>query len=414
MASEQPKLLIIGSVWPEPNSSAAGSRMMQLIEVFAASNYQVTFASATADSDFAVNLSDYGIAKVSIKLNHSSFDDFVKTLNPTIVLFDRFMTEEQYGWRVSENVPQALKILDTEDLHCLRTARQKAWKTNTSFHFTDLLREEVAKREIASILRCDLALMISTVEMEILSSLFKIEGSLLLYLPFMLDGISKEDAQNLPSFEEREHFISIGNFLHEPNWQSVLHLKNNIWPFIKKQLPKAELHIYGAYPSAKVLQLNNKKDGFLIKGRTDNVAEVMQKAKICLAPLLFGAGLKGKLIDAMQNGTPNVTTNIGAEAMHKNLAWSGIIVDEPENFANLAVQLYQDKQAWLNAQENGFKIINEVYPKAYYQNLFTEKVNHLLADIDNHRKNNFYGAMLQYHTLNSTKYMAKWIEAKNK
>ncbi|HET8829830.1 MAG TPA: glycosyltransferase, partial [Pelobium sp.] len=331
MTSEQPKLLIIGSVWPEPNSSAAGSRMMQLIEVFATSNYQITFASATADSDFAVNLSDYGIAKVSIKLNHPSFDDFVKTLNPTIVLFDRFMTEEQYGWRVSENVPQALKVLDTEDLHCLRTARQKAWKTNASFHFTDLLQEEVAKREIASILRCDLALMISTVEMEILSSIFKIEDSLLLYLPFMLDGISKENTQNLPSFEEREHFISIGNFLHEPNWQSVLHLKNNIWPFIKKQIPKAELHIYGAYPSAKVLQLNNKKDGFLIKGRTENVAEVMQKAKICLAPLLFGAGLKGKLIDAMQNGTPNVTTNIGAEAMHKNLAWSGIIADEPEN-----------------------------------------------------------------------------------
>ena len=83
--------------------------------------------------------------------------------------------------------------------------------------------------------------------------------------------------------------------MHEPNWQSVLHLKNIIWPLIKKQLPKAEVHIYGAYPSQKVLQLNNKKDAFLVKGRAENVASVMEKAKVCLAPLLFGAGLKGKL-----------------------------------------------------------------------------------------------------------------------
>lgn len=409
-----PKLLIIGSVWPEPNSSAAGSRMMQLIEVFATNNYQITFASATADSDFAINLADYGIDKVAIKLNHHSFDDFIKNLNPTVVLFDRFMTEEQYGWRVNEACPRALKILDTEDLHCLRTARQKAWKEKRVYQTEDLLNEEVAKREIASVLRCDLSLIISTFEMELLTAVFKIDNSLLLYLPFMLKEISVAEIQTLPDYAKREHFISIGNFLHEPNWQSVLHLKNNIWPLIKKQLPKAEVHIYGAYPSQKVLQLNNKKDAFLIKGRAENVSSVMQKARVCLAPLLFGAGLKGKLIDAMQNGTPNVTTAIGAEAMHQNLDWSGIIADEPEDFAKAAVQLYEDKEAWLNAQENGFKIINEVYPKGYYANLFTQKVNSLLADIDNHRKNNFYGAMLQRHTLNSTKYMAKWIEAKNK
>jgi glycosyltransferase involved in cell wall biosynthesis len=274
--------------------------------------------------------------------------------------------------------------------------------------------EEVAKREMASILRCDLSLIISTFEMELLTSIFKVDGSLLLYLPFMLNGISEETIKKLPKFEQREHFISIGNFLHEPNWQSVLHLKNNIWPIIRKQLPNVELHIYGAYPSAKVLQLNNVKDGFLIKGRTENVAKVMQKAKLCLAPLLFGAGLKGKLIDAMQNGTPNITTAIGAEGMHQNLAWSGIITNEPEQFANAAVQLYQQQQEWNITQLNGFKIINQVYPKAFYANLFLETINDMLSNLGNHRKKNFYGAMLQHHTLNSTKYMAKWIEEKNK
>lgn len=411
---EKAKMLIIGSVWPEPNSSAAGSRMLQLIEVFLAHRYQITFVSATANSDFAVNLADYGVEKVNIKLNNHSFDDFVRELNPKIVLFDRFMTEEQYGWRVSENCPWALKVLDTEDLHCLRAARHKTWKTNTPFNIEDLLQEDVAKREIASILRCDLSLIISTYEIEILNTLFKIEVSLLLYLPFMLNCISKKDAQSFPTFEERTNFISIGNFLHEPNWQSVLHLKNNIWPLIRKALPKAELRVYGAYPSAKVLQLNNPKDGFIIKGRAENVLAVMQTSKVCLAPLLFGAGLKGKLIDAMQNGTPNITTAVGAEAMHEDLPWSGTIAQEAEDFAKSAIQLYTAKETWLVAQRNGFEIINQVYPKIKYANLLMDTINKIFNNLTIHRQQNFYGAMLQHHTLTSTKYLAKWIEAKNK
>ena len=414
MMQAQAKLLIIGSVWPEPNSSAAGSRMLQLIEVFSKHHYQITFASATADSDFAVNLAAYGVKKVNIKLNHHSFDDFISELNPTLVLFDRFMTEEQYGWRVSENCPDALKVLDTEDLHCLRAARQKAWKLKQIFNIKDLLKEDVAKREIASVLRCDLSLMISTFEMEVLSTVFNVDSSLLLYLPFMLNGVSDAEIQRLPSFEERTNFISIGNFLHEPNWQSVLNLKNNIWPLIRKALPKTELHVYGAYPSAKVLQLNNPKDGFLIKGRAVDVASVMQTAKICLAPLLFGAGLKGKLIDAMQNGTPNITTAVGAEAMHQNLAWSGIIAEDPEDFAKAAVSLYKEKRTWLLAQKNGFEIINQVYPKTKYADLLMATINHLLKNLELHRQQNFYGAMLQHHTLASTRYLAKWIEEKNK
>ena len=168
------KLLVIGFVWPEPNSSAAGSRMMQFIGLFQKQGYEVTFASAAQDSDFMVNLSEFGIEKAAIALNHSSFDEFVKTLQPNVVLFDRFMIEEQFGWRVVENCPNAIRILDTEDLHCLRIARQKALKQNRLFSINDLLVEEVAKREIASILRCDLTLMVSEFEMDVLQNVFRV------------------------------------------------------------------------------------------------------------------------------------------------------------------------------------------------------------------------------------------------
>lgn len=408
------KLLIIGFVWPEPNSSAAGGRMMQLISLFKAQGFSITFASPAQNSDFMVDLGEYGVDKKSIALNNSSFDSFIKELNPAVVLFDRFMMEEQFGWRVAENCPDALRLLDTEDLHCLRLARQKAFKENRSFNTTDLFVEEVAKREIASILRCDLSLMISEFEMELLESAFKIDKALLYYLPFLLEPIDNTDIQELPSFEDRKDFIFIGNFLHEPNWNAVQYLKETIWPLIKKQVPEAVLNVYGAYPSQKVVQLHNSKDGFLIMGRANDAQEVVKKARVVLAPLRFGAGIKGKLLEAMQCGTPSVTTSIGSESMHGDLPWNGFVTDVVTDFVDESVRLYQDKTIWGIAQKNGIEIINQRYTKDLFENDFRTKIEFLRSNLQQHRLHNFIGAMLQHHTLKSTKYMSRWIEEKNK
>ncbi|CAN1547313.1 RfaG Glycosyltransferase [Flavobacteriaceae bacterium] len=407
------KLLIIGTVWPEPNSSAAGGRMLQLIAAFQNQGFEITFASPAMDSDFMFDLITLHVTKESITLNCSSFDIFIKELNPTIVLFDRFMMEEQFGWRIAENCPDALRILDTEDLHCLRLARQKAFKKKREFELVDLLKEDIAKREIASILRCDLSLMISEFEMDVLKTTFKIDEKLLYYLPFLLEPISKATFEKFPSFEIRKNFIFIGNFLHEPNWNAVQYLKETIWPLLRKQLPEVELHIYGAYPSQKVMQLHQPKEGFYIKGRAIDANEVVQNARVVLAPLRFGAGIKGKLIEAMQCGTPSITTTIGAESMHGHLLWNGFVSDDVTDLVKASVQLYQDENLWHKGQENGIAIINQRYSKELFEKDFASKIQFLSSNLSQHRLDNFMGSLLQHHTLNSTKYMSRWIEAKN-
>lgn len=401
-------LLIIGIVWPEPKSSAAGGRMLQLISIFKELDYNIVFASASQESEFSFPLTDIDIEKVNIFLNDDSFDDFVSVLNPDIVLFDRFMIEEQFGWRVSKFCPKALKILDTEDLHSLRLARQKAFKEKRDFVASDLL-SDIAKREIASILRCDISLMVSEFEINLLEEQFRIDESLLYYLP-----IFAEKELNPIAFENRKDFVFIGNFLHEPNWNSVLYLKETIWPLIHKQLPEANIKIFGAYPSQKVLQLHNVKSNFLIEGRAENASEVISDARIMLAPLRFGAGIKGKLLEAMQYGTPSITTSIGAESMHDELPWNGFIDNDPKEFANKAVQLYADEKLWNNCQQNGFEILKNKFSKDLYLLKFTDKINYLLNNLEQHRNNNFIGQILQHHTLRSTEYMSRWIEAKNK
>jgi len=402
------KILIIGLVWPEPTSSAAGTRIIQLVDLFLSQGYQVTFASAATKSDFSYDFSETKVIEQEIKLNDDSFNSFAKRLNPDIVLFDRFMVEEQYGWRVQQECPEALRILDTEDLHFLRNARQQSDKKQVAADFYS----DIAKREIASILRCDLSLIISEVEMSILVEQFKIDRSLLHYLPFLENEITDKTIKNWIGFDERADFVFIGNFLHEPNWNTVQLLKSKIWPALRKKLPSVNLNIYGSYASQKVLQLNNKNERFFIKGRATNAQETIARHKILLAPIQFGAGVKGKFIDAMQVGTPSVTTLIGAEAMRGTLEWNGIIEDDLDTFIEKAASLYHDKTAWLRAQQNGIKIINERYSASKFATHFVAVIQHM--DLKAHRKQNFIGQILNHHTLQSTRYMSLWIAEKNK
>lgn len=399
-------LVIIGKVFPEPNSTAAGSRMLQLIDLFLTQNYQITFLSTASISENSFDLSSKNIQFQNIALNDSSFDDLIKKLNPEIVIFDRFTTEEQFGWRVSENASNAIKILDTEDLHFLRNAREIAFKQNKKLEHSDLIND-VFKREIASILRCDLSLIISEFEMNMLKNQFKIDEKILFYLPLFAE-IKKSEAQ----FSERKNFVSIGNFLHEPNWQTVLQLKK-IWKNIKKQLPEAEIYIYGAYATEKVFQLHNQKEGFIVKGRAESVETVFNNAKVLLAPIPFGAGIKGKLLESMQFGLPNVTSTVGAEAMHENFDWNGFITDNETEFVEKAVLLYQDENIWEKSQENGFQIVEKLFKKEIFERDFTAKIVWISEHLPEHRNTNFLGQILQHHTLQSTKYLSKWIEEKN-
>ncbi|ESU22780.1 group 1 glycosyl transferase [Flavobacterium enshiense DK69] len=407
------KLLIISSVWVEPKSSAAGSRMLQLIHFFQVCGYEITYTSTSVRSDFAFDLTKIDVSCGQVMINCSSFDEFVTELHPDVVLFDRFMVEEQFGWRVAKCCPDALRLLDTEDLHCLRDARKEAYKKKIEFS-EEMLFSDVAKREIASIFRCDLTLMISEFEMELLQTFFKVDEKLLFYLPILVSESTVDEFSDRLPFEERTDFVFIGNFLHEPNWNCVQVLKTEIWPILSKKLPKVNLLVYGAYPSHKVFQLDNPKERFFIKGRAENAIEVIENAKVLLAPIRFGAGIKGKLLEAMLYGTPSVTTSIGAEGMNGNLPWNGFIEDTNEGFIEKAVSLYSDQTVWNQAQQNGFEIIKKRFSEDDFLNELKASIDFLISNLKLHRQQNFIGAMLQHHTLQSTHYMSKWIEAKNK
>ncbi len=404
------KLLIIGYVWPEPNSSAAGSRMMQLIHFFLSQHYQITFASPAQQTEHMVDLCSLDIVIENIELNSTSFDKFIAQLQPNIVMFDRFMMEEQFGWRVAQQCPQALRILDTEDLFSLRNARHQAYKEKREMTEHDLLSSDMAKREVASIFRSDISLMISKVEIELLQRLFKVDTKLIHYCPFMLS--QTQLTQHNPSYTQRDDFMVIGNFRHAPNWDAVLWLKQQIWPLIRQQLPDAKLNVYGAYPPPKATDLHDEKSGFMVQGWVEDAILVMKSARVCLAPLRFGAGIKGKLAEAMFCQTPSVTTDIGIESMQTELAWPGIVANNAQSIADAAVKLYSNQQAWQNASDLGQKNAQLLYHRDAILTNLAERLTELRANLAVHRKQNFIGGMLNHHHHKSTQYMAQWIDVK--
>lgn len=407
-------IFIIGSVWVEPQSSAAGSRMLQLIHLFLEQSWKVTFGTVSQKNPNSIDLTQFGVKEESIELNNTSFDKKIKKLNPSIVIFDRFMTEEQFGWRVSKHCPDALRILDTEDLHCLRKTRHEAIKKGIEFSNDLLLNSDIAKREIASIYRCDVSLIISSYEMKILKEIFQIPETLLYHLPFLLEEVDEIKEKSWKTFEERNHFISIGNFIHAPNLDATIQLKKVVWPIIKKKFPEAELHIYGAYPTQQILEFHNPKKGFFVHGFVEDANKVIGNSRVLLAPLRFGAGIKGKLTDAMLNGTPSITTTIGAEGMCENLAWNGFIEDDFTRFSERAIEVYSSIELWNYAQNKGIEIINHLYSKEKLSIGFLNNIITVFSDLEQCRNQNFTGKMLVHHSLQSSKYMSKWIEEKNK
>ncbi|MDR3606543.1 MAG: glycosyltransferase family 4 protein [Oligoflexia bacterium] len=404
-------VLIIGYVWPEPRSSAAGTRTHQLIRAFQKKDDQnekwtLTVASASKENDAFSELSSSGVRCAPIQLNHSGFDAWIAEQKFDFVLFDRFVTEEQFGWRVAEASPGTVRVLDTSDLHFLRRARQKAVLNGTPLDWA----QEDTYREIASIYRSDLTLLVSDFERDLLLEQFKIPAELLMHLP--IGYFDLPSATELPAFQERTGFATIGNFRHPPNADGNRWLKKEIWPRIRAALPGAEMHIYGAYPSRADMDLSDPSQGFFVEGPAKDALEALKKHRVLLAPLRFGAGIKGKIADAWRAGMPVTTTPIGAEGMSQDDLFGGSVATTPEDFARKAVFLHESEREWGFARALGSKILGSKLEGVALENAFIERLLKIQGRLKAHRSGNFIGGLLAQQAFQGTKYFSKWIEAK--
>lgn len=401
-------VLLIAKNWPEPNSTAAGRRTLDLLDLLADAGFSIHIASAAEPTPFQADFAALHYETHSITINSQTFDEWVKAFNPALVIYDRFVMEEQFGWRVREQCPQAVTLIDTSDLHCLRVAREQAFKKNLPLNIFN----DIAIREISAISRCDFTLMISKVEIEILINEFKISANKCLYLPFLVEQLPQTSQL---AFEDRQHVIMIGGFKHEPNRDATRWLRETLWPAMQPLLPKAtEMHVYGAYADHAMNQLNAPQKGFYIKGRADNAMATVEKYRLNLAPLRFGAGQKGKILEGWLTGTPTITTPVGAESMMGSAPLAYPLTDQPEEYAQLVAHYYHDAVMWKHLQEDGYQRIQDNFLSVDHISKFLDPIIKAIDGLETHRANDFWQSLMWQNQLGAMKYMSRWIEAKNK
>ncbi len=357
--------------------------------------------------EFCRELERQGRVRVQpIVLNDSSFDHWVSELGPEGVIYDRLMIEEQYGWRVRKACPGAIQILDTIDLHFLRGSREQAYKKGTELEWD----EHLVVRELSAIHRVDLAWLVSDYEKRLLESEFGVQPHRLALSRF---AYPKRKNPAGSGYEDRSGFMFIGNFRHLPNLEAYRWLRREIWPAIRGRLPRAEIRVFGAYPTQEVMEGHRPDQGFLVMGEAVDLSDAFEVARVALAPLPFGAGIKGKISDAWWFGLPVATTPLGAEGMfhEERSPWGGLVASDAAGFVDAAVSLHEDRPTWEQCSGAGRRILEAGFsPEA-----FTEGVEAGLQQARTNflnRGTDWLRRMITHHSLETPRYFGKWIEAK--
>ena len=445
-------LVLSPSLWPEPNSSAAGVRTTSLLEFFASDKQNifdnVHYGSGAKRKSSLSPFDGKNIEMHQINPNRGQeIMEFLKSRtmkNLKAVIFDRFFSEEAYSFHFHKHVPNVLRILDMQDMHSLRMHRKIIVDRNDKLlhtsQLTKHLMEEVTDnipfidnnesfqkstslliRELASIHRSDLVLVCSPYELKLLRDHYGIPSHKLALATFFtkprddsdVDLTDNESPTSLP-FESRHDFVSIGGFKHEPNIDQTLLLKNEIWPKIREVLPETKLKVYGAYPPLRIQQLHDVKTGFLVKGHVDNLDTVFKNSRVLLAPLRFGAGIKGKIVDAWRYDCPVVTTPIGAEGMNltEEGQWGGLVASDSIEFIESSIDLYSNNQLWSTCSSETKVLLKHSFDAERNFGQLCHDLNNSWEQRDENRKRDFTSAIIWHDSNRCTEYFSKWIEQK--
>lgn len=437
--NQQQHVLVLSNLYPQPSSSAAGSRTEYIIRQLARNTQTwdtVHFAASSKEIDEAVvtDLQAEGVHFHYIEPNNS---EEMKALldrigsDLSLVIYDKFYTEEAFSFHIHNLRPDAVQVVDMQDMHSLRRGRQAVAKKlsspaiDASTWWEKCLRESVSYipensdkmllRELASLHRSDISLVCSPIEHKLLVNKYQLPASKVCTASFWVD--TDDELQNeKPSFAERRHFCFVGGFRHDPNVDAVQQLAKYIWPHVRKVIPDAEMHVYGAHASGSIQALHNPKQGFHVLGFTPDLEATLLQYRVLLAPLRYGAGIKGKIVDAWTYGLPVVTTPIGSEGMLSSSdEWGGeASATSIPAFCDAAIKLYTNEDAWNTTVRRGQELLKELYSASGHWGSVAQSLEDAVKNRSERRSKDLMRSILWQEQTRSTEYFSRWIEAKNK
>jgi len=357
------RILVVASEYPAPDRASGDVRFFSLLKMLSEA-YEVSFCTAAQSGQvkrlgapdaqrYESDLKNLGIKVlppgVARALREGSFD---------AVLFEFHYVARNFIEDVRVYQPEARIIVDSVDVAFHRLL-SKAKVTGSKIDYDDALR--VKASELAVYQAADVVVTVTQEDADILLN----EDPSLPTVTLPNIHALHEPVKLTP--ESGNRLVFVGSFIHEPNVDAMRYFCSNILPLIAEAVPEVRLRIIGNAPPPEIAQLATERVEVL--GYVAETKPFLETSAVSIAPLRFGAGMKGKIGEAMSFGLPVVTTTVGVEGFGLTPGVNVLVGDSPKAFAQAVVSLLQNKEVWERIGQAGYEFIKGNYSEPVVRRL---------------------------------------------
>jgi GT2 family glycosyltransferase/glycosyltransferase involved in cell wall biosynthesis len=347
----QRQILVIDALTPQPDHDSGSLRMVNLMQLLREGGAHVAFMPANREhaGRYTTALQEAGVecwyapfggrAPAWLREHGRRFD--------TVVVCRHYVMRE-FLPLLRKHAPQAQVVFDTVDLHYLRERRGAEVANDAAMLRT---AEATRARELDLIARSDVTLVVSEAERTLLATDAPNARVEVLSNLHQLAGPGR-------SIAERKDLVFVGGFRHPPNVDAVRWFVEDVFPNIRSRLPEVRFHCIGSHVTAEIEALSAHA-GVVVHGHVPDITPYMDGCRIGLAPLRYGAGVKGKVNLSMAHGQPVVATSCAVEGMHLEPGRDVLVADDAQGFADAVVALYEDASLWNALAQNGLRNVAE-------------------------------------------------------
>lgn len=347
------RVLVIDHCTPTPNKDAGSLITFNMLLLLREMNFQVTFIP---ENDFLYQ-PEYTTAlqRAGIEVLYAPYVTSVEQhINEygnryALVILFRPIVFERHFSNIRQYCPQAKVLFHTVDLHFLRMSREAVLQSEAAKHKT---ADDMKRLELSAICAAHASIVVSTAELELLRP--ELPKANLHVFPLIMDvrGAGK-------SFASRRDIVFVGGYQHVPNVDAVKYFVADIMPLLRQRLPGVRFYAVGSNTPAEIQAL--ACEDVVISGFVDDLSPLLDKMRVSVAPLRYGAGIKGKIGSAMAEGLPVVATPLAAEGMSLVDGETILVAEGAEQFADAVVKLYQDESLWNRISQNAVKFAEKAW-----------------------------------------------------
>jgi GT2 family glycosyltransferase/glycosyltransferase involved in cell wall biosynthesis len=348
------RLLVLDHCNPTPDQDAGSITAFNIMRIFRSLGWKVTFMPE--DNFLRADPYTAEMQKIGIEcLYHPYVNSVRRHLEQhgpeyDAVLVFRSTCLQRHLQTIRDHAPHAKIIFHTSDLHYLREQRE------AELSGSDEMRKKASETrhaELALVEAVDVTVVHSSEEKQLLQQETGGRGKIFLF-PWAIDVSGTRS-----DWEARDGLVFLGGFQHTPNIDAVLYFAESIWPLVRRRLPDAVFRIVGSRAPREIRELHG--GGIEVCGFVSDLAATLDRARVMVVPLRFGSGIKGKIGTSLSHGLPVVTTSVGAEGMDLQDGDGVLVADDPAEFVDKIVSLYDDRTLWGRESRGGIEFADRKY-----------------------------------------------------